>query len=121
MAFDYEAAKRTATNVILKYGAAGQVIKKGVTEGFDDSGNATGSTSDVIIHGLITPLVLYTTKEIDGTSIISGDSWVYFQSEAAPDVGMQVTLNSVTLRVTAKPSVVSVGGIVLYYKLQLRS
>lgn len=121
MAFDYDAAKEIARQTIEKYGGAGQVIKKGTTGGYDSSGNVTPDAPDVIIDGIITPLDLYTVKEIDGKTIISGDSWVYFQSETSPDINMQVTLNGVTLRIVTIPRVVSVGGVVLYYKLQLRA
>ena len=123
MTFDYDAAKERAKQAIEKYGGAGHVIKKGTSGGYDSSGNIAPDVPDVpdvVIDGIITPLVLYTVKEIDGTTIVSGDSWVYFQSETSPEVNMQVTLNGVTLRIVAMPTVASVGDIVLYYKLQLR-
>lgn len=120
MTFDYDAAKEIAKQTIEKYGGAGQVIKKGTTGGYDSGGNVTPDVPDTIIDGLITPLVLYTVKEIDGKTIVSGDSWVYFQSETSPDINMQVTLNGVTLRIVAIPTVASISCVVLYYKLQLR-
>jgi hypothetical protein len=121
MNFDYDAAREIARQTIEKYGGAGQAIKPGATGGFDSSGNVTPDIADVIIDGIITPLVLYTIKEINGTSIKEGDSWVYFQSDTKPDVNMQITLNGVTLRIVAIPTVTSISGVNIYQKLQLRA
>ena len=118
--YDYEAAKIIAAESINKYGGAVNLITKGVAGGYDSSGNVTADTPDAILSGISTPPVMYSTKEIDGTSIITGDSFVCFQSDSAPSIGMQITITGKTLRVINVTSVASISNIVLYYKLQLR-
>lgn len=120
MSFDYNRARALALKVITKYGKAGTVIEKGTTGGFDDSGNSTPDTPDTIINGTITPLVQYKTKEIDGKSILTGDSWVFFHSDIEPRINMQVTLNSKTFRIIETFPLSSVDDINIFRKLQLR-
>lgn len=121
MAYNYERARDTAMRAITKYGSFGQLVKKGVAGGYDNDGNPTPSTPDVAIDGIITPLVKYTSKEVDGSSIIAGDSWVYFHSEDEPSIGMQATVNGVVFRVIDIHQLSSVDGTNIYRKLQLRS
>ena len=118
--YDYDAAKIIASESINKYGGAANLVTKGVAGGYDSSGNVTADTPDVTLSGISTPLGIYSVKEIDGTSIMNGDSFVCFQSDSAPSIGMQITITGKTLRVINVTSVASISNIVLYYKLQLR-
>lgn len=120
MPYNYIRAKEIAARAILKYGEAGQVTLKGSSGGFDDSGDATPDTPDTVINGIITPLVAYTTREIDDKTILNGDSWVYFDSETEIEVNMQTTLNGVTFRIVKVFKLSSVDDIVIYRKLTLR-
>lgn len=121
MAFDYDGARAEAFALISEYGEAGQVVLKGTKGGFDSEGNATPDVPDVVIDGTITPLLQYRTREIDGTNILSGDTFVFFHSETAPEINMQVTINSKTLRIINIYKLDSVGGVNVFRKLQLRA
>ncbi len=121
MAFDYSGARAEAFALIAEYGAAGQAIKKGTTGGYDSEGNVTPDIPDVAIDGTVTPLLQYKTREIDGSSIQMGDSFVFFHSETAPEINMQITINSKTLRIVDIYKLDSVGDINVFRKLQLRN
>ena len=122
MSFDYNEYRETAAGMITDYGGAGQIVKKGTTGGKNVSGDVTADTPDLTIDGIVTPLVKYKTSEIDGDSILNGDSWVYWQTDSATEieVNMQITLNSVTFSIKDINPFSSIDDINLYYKLQLR-
>lgn len=120
MSFNYDKARDRTLKQITKYGASGQVILKGSSGGFDNSGNATPDTPDTIINGIITPLVQYKTAEIDDKSIQVEDAWVYFHSDSEPLIDMQTTLNSKTFRIIDVIKLSSVDDINIFTKLQLR-
>lgn len=120
MSYDWDNARLIAVRQIEKYGAPGSVVKKGTKGGYDGSGNVTPDVPGVFITGTITSLAKYKNHEIDGTNIQSGDSWVYFDSETPPEIGMQTTVNGVTFRIISVPTLISPDGITVWQKLQLR-
>ena len=120
MTYNYTTARATARRSILKYGSTGSVIQKGQSGGYDDEGDAIADTADVTITGIATSLVLFDNKEIDGESILTGDSWVYWQSDTAIAAGMQITLNSITFKIMAVTAVQSIANVIIYERLQLR-
>ena len=121
MAYDYAAARKLALKVITKFGAPGSVVKKGVSGGgFDNNGDPIPDSPDVTILGTVTPLVRFKTSEIDGETILKGDSWVFFHSEVEPEVDMQTTINFETFRIVAIGDLSSVGDVNIFRRLQLR-
>ena len=120
MSYNFPAARAQAKRIITKFGKPGEVILKGVSGGFDDNGDVTPDTPDTIIKGTITPLIQFKTKEIDGESILKGDSWVYFDSDTEPQINMQITLNGKTLRIIQTFPLSSVDDVNIFRKLQLR-
>lgn len=120
MAFDYDGARAVAEEIITTFGAAGSVVKLGVTGGTDEWGDPIADVADVVITGIITPLLRYKLKEIDETNIKTGDSFVFFHSINAPEINMQTTINGITYRVVNIMNLDSVGGVNVYRRLQLR-
>ena len=121
MAFDYSNARATAEKLISIYGAAGQFIKTGSTGGFDDYGNVIADEPDITIDGIVTPLLSFKTNEVDGQNILASDSYCFFHSDTAPEVGYQHTQNGVVYRVVSiMKEITSVGGVNVFRKLQLR-
>ena len=122
MAYNYNKARDRAKKIISRFGSASSLVKKGLTGGFDSEGNVEADSPDVIISGIATPLVSYTSKEIDGTSIIAGDAWVLFYTDSATiiEIDMQITINSKTFSVKNIEKLSSVDDINIYTKLQLR-
>jgi len=118
--FDYKQARLDAESLIKEFGAAGQVILKGSTGGYDEHGNIEPDTDGVIINGIITPLIGYKTTEIDGESIQHGDNYVLFHSEGVPKINMTVSMGGNTFRVIGVYALCSVGGVNVLTKLQLR-
>lgn len=120
MAFDYASARLTAQSLINNFGGAGQAIKKGTTGGYDSGGDPLPDEPDVIIDGLVTPLLQYKTMEIDGTKIKHGDSYVFFHSEIEPEINMQITIDGKTLRIIDSYKLGSIDGVNVFRKFQLR-
>jgi hypothetical protein len=121
MAFDYDDARDLALELINEFGEAGEVIQVGSTGGYDAFGDVTPAVADVVISGIVTPILDYANSEIDGANVIAGDGYVYFHSDIAPEIDMQLTINSKTFRVINVISLDSVGGVNVYRALQLRS
>lgn len=120
MTFNYDKANATAKKIINKYGGAGSLIKKGTTGGFDSGGNTKPDSPDVAIDGIITPLVKYKSNEIDGETIIKGDSWVFFQSASLVEIDMQTTINNKTFSVKGIETLSSISDINIFQRLHLR-
>ena len=114
--FDYAKAQATAKRLIDKFGDAGSVTKQGQQGGFDEFGNSTPDTADVVISGIITPLLSYKASEVDSEFILSTDAYVFVDSEQLPEIGMTTQ----GLRVVNVVKLTSVGGVRVYCKLQLR-
>lgn len=121
MSYDYAAARKLALKVITKFGAPGSVIKKGVSGGgFDDNGDVIPDSPDVTILGTVTPLVRFKTKEINDTTIKAGDAYVFFHSDTAPEIDMQITINFDTFRIVDLIDLSSVDDVNIFRRLQLR-
>jgi len=122
MSFNYAKAREKAKKIIAKYGFASSIVKKGTTGGFDSGGNVQADSADVVINGLIAPLISYKTNEIDGDSIITGDAWAFFYTESvvAIAIDMQTTVNGKTFSIKGIKTLSSVEDINVYTKLQLR-
>lgn len=120
MAFNYDAARATAKRLIELFGQAGSAIKEAVPAGPDIYGAIVAAQDEVVISGTVTPKLDYTQAEIDGESVKIGDSYVLFHSEAAPQIDMTITINSVKSRIVSISPLDSVDGINIFRKLQLR-
>lgn len=117
---DYSILASEAAEIINEYGSAAQFVRKGTKGGYDSNGDPIADSPDVIVSGIATPLAMYKAHEIDGTSIIAGDSRVTFQGDDAPDIGMQYTVNSKDYRVVNVYTLSSNVGEIIYYTVQLR-
>lgn len=121
MAYDYAAARKLALKVITKFGAPGSVVKKGVSGGgFDNNGDPIPDSPDETILGTVTPLVRFKTKEINETTIKSGDTYVFFHSDVEPEIDMQITINFDTFRIVGLIELSSVEDENIFRRLQLR-
>lgn len=122
MAVDYNKKRAMAQRIINRYGGPGQIILKGVTGGTSVGGDTIPDTPDTLIDGIITPLIQYKTHEIDGTSILNGDSWVLWQTTSSTEIeiDMQITLNSKTFMVKSVQPFSSIDDINVFIKIQLR-
>lgn len=100
MAYDYLKAQAQVNGQIAKYGNDGTFVKLGSSSGYDDSGNSTIGTPDINVDGIVTPLLKYKKHEMDGTKIIVGDAYVYFDSDndAALEVGMLIAIGTKVYR-----------------------
>jgi len=119
--FSFTAARNTVKRIINRYGGSGSVVKKGSTGGFDSEGNPKADDPDVVIDGIITPIVKFKTSEIDGKTIKKGDGFVYFQADTEVVTDMQTTINGETFRVKGVDVLASVGDVRIYQRLHLRS
>lgn len=120
MANDYNADRAVAEELIKEYGQPSTVIKKGVSGGKDAWGDPIADTPDTVINGIITPWLAAKDSEVNNTSVLMGDGFVFFHSDTAPGIGMQTTLNGQTYRIQDIKKLDSVDGINVYRKLQLR-
>ncbi len=120
MAFDYTTARAVASAIIADFGSPGVVTKKGTKGGFDSEGNVTADIADTTINGTVTPLLKAKAHEIDGSNVITGDGFVFFDSVTAPEINMQITLNGKAYRIVAVSGLTSVGSVNVFRKLQLR-
>jgi hypothetical protein len=121
MTYNYPASRKQAQRIISKFGAPGSVVKKGEPGGgFDVNGDPVAASPDVTLFGTVTPLVRFKTGEIDGTTILKGDSWVFFNSETSPEIDMQITLNFETFRIVDLEKLTSVDDINVFRRLTLR-
>lgn len=118
--FDYEAKRLTAERLITKFGADGSFTLKGTKGGFDSFGNATADVADVVVDGIITPLLSYSQSEINGESILSTDNFCYFHSDDSPQINYVTTINGETYRAISIVKLDSVGDVNIYRKIQLR-
>lgn len=119
--FNYDKARQVAEGLIDKFGQAGSFIKEGSgAGGYDNFGNPLPADPDIVINGVVTPLLSYNQQEIDGEQIKSTDSYVFFHSEAEPPIGAKTVLNGDEYRVVDIKKLDSVDDINVYRKLQLR-
>lgn len=120
MAIDYTAKRATAEKLITNAGEPAQVIKKGITGGYNADGDVVPDTPDTVIDGVVTPIFSYKLSEIDGERIIAGDGYAFFYSDDVPEINSTIEINSIDYRIIDIPSLTSAGGVNVYRKLQLR-
>ena len=121
--FDYSDARETARQLINDFGQAGRFIKSGDTGGFDEFGNPTGGGNEIVIDGIVTPLLPISKDgmESGGANIIDGDKMCFFHSEQAPEIGYEHTQNGVKWRVVSVlKEITSVDGVNVFRKFQMR-
>ncbi len=120
MSFNYSGARSTAQTLIAKFGQSVPLITKGNTGGYDDSGNVLAPTPDTQITGTTTPILRYKSHDVDGSSILTSDGYVFYHSASQAEKGMYITISGDELRVVRVTELKSVGGISILTKLQLR-
>lgn len=120
MTFDYNKARAIAKAIIDKFGKSGTFVKSGENGGYDDFGNPLPNQPDIVINGIVTPLLQYKKNEIDGQNILMGDNFVFFDADTKPEVDHQHTQNGETFRVVDIYDLTSVDGINVFLKIQLR-
>lgn len=116
--FDYPEAREEADDIISFFGGKGSFVR--VASGAIDQ--ATGEQAPSIsreIEGVISPPVPYKTIEIDGTSVLRSDSYVYFDGEEI-EINDTTTINGKTYRAVSVAGAKSVSGTLVYQKVQLR-
>lgn len=121
MAFDYAQAAIDASGIIAEFGAAGTVYAPAISGTDPDTGLPMTTIPQVTLSGIITPKLSYKKSQIDGSNILAGDSFVFFDTTGEPLVGMLTQINGELLRVIAVDSLRSVSGVKVYHKLQLRA
>lgn len=118
---NYAQYSNRALELLIYYGSEVTFILKGTEGGFDDDGNPIPAQPSTMTTGTATPIVEFTTSDVDGKSILSGDGYCFFQGAGDIAVGAQLTINGITHRVINNYSLSSNDGINLFQKLQLRS
>ena len=123
MAKDYQRSRNTALKLITKDGGHGELIKSGSTGGYNEYGDIEPDTPDIIINGVITPKLSYKSADIDGTTILKSDCYVFFHTDSATpiEVNMQTVLNGELFSVVHISTLESLNDIRVLTKLQLRS
>ena len=119
--FDYGEARETAEALIGEFGESATLAKPGTDAGYDpNTGDPIPSTPGSYVDGLVTPLLSYKSTEVDGELIQAGDSYCFFHSDEAPEIGMILTVNWLDWRVVSIVDLTSVDGVNVFRKLQLR-
>lgn len=120
VAFNYNKAYEVAKKLIEKFGGSGSFVVTGSTGGYDDDGNVIPDIPDRTISGTVTPMLQYKSMEIDGSTIQTGDSYIFADTSAEVPINAVITLNGDTFRVVNVQGITSVDGVKVYRKLQLR-
>lgn len=118
MAFDYEQARADAKEIIEEFGLAGTFTKDGAgSGGYDDFGNPIPAEPDIVINGIVTPLLpfglqtLSSLTEEEKSTIKKSDGYVFFHSEDAAPIGATITMNGNVYRIKSElKSLTSVDG-----------
>ena len=119
--FDYSEARAAAEALIGEFGESATLSKPGTDAGYDpNTGDPIQSIPGSYVTGLVTPLLSYKSTEIDGELIQAGDSFCFFHSDEAPEIGMALTINGHDWRVVSIVDLTSVDGVNVFRKLQLR-
>lgn len=116
--FDYPESRQEADDIISFFGGKGSFVR--VTGGAIDQATgeqAPGSTT--LINGTITPILRYMNNEINGESVLRTDGYVYF-SGGEVAINDTAVLNGETFRAVDVVKLTSVGGALVYQKVQLR-
>jgi len=120
MAFDYAQAAIDASEIIAEFGEAGTVYAPAISGNDPDTGLPITPVAQVTLTGIITPKLQYKKNQIDGSNVLMSDSFVFFDTDGQPVIGMLTQINGELLRVVKVDSLKSVGGVKIYHKLQLR-
>lgn len=119
--FDFSEAREDAKEIITEFGESSTLTKPGDSGGYDAFGNPIADTPGTTINGTVTPLLNYKIDEIDGETIQRQDSYVFFDTDGTPEIGMNITINGQKYAVVDIPlRIQSVGGVTVLNKLQLR-
>ena len=119
--FNYSEARATAEALIGEFGESATLVKPGTDAGYDpNTGDPIPSAPGSYVDGLITPLLSYKSTEVDGELIQTGDSYCFFHSDEAPEIGMALTINGHDWRVVSIVDLTSVDSVNVFRKLQLR-
>ena len=118
--FDYNKSALVAKSLIERFGANSSFIVKGNSGGYDEDGNVIAASADTSIIGTVTPLLQYKAMEIDGSTVKTGDCYVFFDSVADVPISAQITLNGELFRAVAIAGLTSAKGVKVYRKIQLR-
>ncbi|MCP4280978.1 MAG: hypothetical protein GY776_13375, partial [Alteromonas sp.] len=111
MATNYAGFRSLAERLIASSGQSVPLITKGNTGGYDDSGNVLAPTPDTSITGTTTPILRYKSHDVDGSSILTSDGYVFYHSNSQAEKGMYITISGDELRVVRVTELKSVGGI----------
>ena len=119
--FNYSEARATAEALIGEFGESATLVKLGTDAGYDlNIGDLISSTLGSYVDGLVTPMLSYKSTEVDGELIQTGDSYCFFHSDEAPEIGMALTINGHDWRVVSIVDLTSVDGVNVFRKMQLR-
>ena len=119
--FDFSEAREDAKEIITEFGESSTLTNPGASGGYDAFGNPIADTPGATINGTVTPLLNYKIDEIDGETIQRQDSYVFFDTDGTPEIGMNITINGQKYAIVDIPlRIQSVGGVTVLNKLQLR-
>jgi len=119
--FFYADMVETATNLLDKFGFTGQLVKDDSSVGdYDDSGNYIAPTTATTIDCIITPIIGFRAKEIDGVSILASDGKIYLDCTEDPEIGMTTTINGNKYRLVKDMGMKTNAGDVLFRCWQVR-
>lgn len=118
--FDYIKSRQIAKNLITKFGEPATLVKPAAAGGYDAFGNPIANEPAVNISGIVTPLLDYKKDEVDEETIQREDSYVFFDTDGEPEIGMNITINGEKYVVMNISKLESAGGVNVYHKLQLR-
>lgn len=124
--FDYNEARETAKEIIEFFGDPVDLIKLGQAGGYDEYDNPVADEPDTTISGTCSPLLDYDASMMGAyneadTQIQVGDKYCYYHADSSPELGMQITVNSVLYVVKSIVWLSSLSDVRIYTKLQLRS
>lgn len=122
MAFNYEEAYQDAIEIISEFGETHTLTKKGTTGGYDDFGQPIADEPDVVLTGVMSPLLSFKADDIEvsGEKIRIEDKFCFFDANQIAEVGMQTTANGQTWRVQSVDVLASLTGVKVLQKIQLR-
>ncbi len=122
--FDYNKARATAKKLITKFGVDGSVYTNGTDGGENALGQPLPSEPGMLIEGVITPLLPYSTStqltQYEKENMIAGDMFAFFHSDTLVEVNMLLDASGSTWRVQSIKSLSSNAGVNVFQKLMLR-
>lgn len=117
MGLDYAQLGKLAANLLCDFGQSISIKRSNETRYDPENGTNTVVTSHFTGYGCA---FHYSSHEIDGSRILTGDMVVLLENIAtAPEIGDMVTVNNTDMRVISVECL-SPANINLLYKLQVR-